>query len=456
MFLFKTKVFQKRIFSIILICIVICEGIFSVNTYAVTVKDKNVFNGYDDFLDLEGRIDDEDFYRIKTEKKYHDSNLLGGLGYNSIGHYTSLTNLEYMNTSKALGYSSSWMEFSTYGGTELSDAILGIRYNVKKSKLENSVYTNGIYSIEKTFASLGLGVKYSGENDVFSYEECSRTDFQEKIFASLFSTNEKLFEKYSYTQTKGCSITEENNKTIIKGKGDIYYNIRVNGEQSLYFDAFGEFSNSLRQQIKKGFEIYINDKKIATFPDGMYTGFVKLGTFKDENVSIKIVVKKSNMELLSYGVSGLKRDVLKNAVDKVESGFMNAYGNKAYGTVSAKEGEYLFVSIPYDEGFTVKINGEKVEAQKVYGDFYSIPLKNGVNNIKMVYTPEGFILGLILSILGLLICILLVIFRKKQKSKVILFMENKLGTASIIIFVLLFVLVICVIYIMPIYINTQY
>ena len=148
-FLFKTKVFQKRIFSIILICIVICEGIFSVNTYAVTVKDKNVFNGYDDFLDLEGRIDDEDFYRIKTEKKYHDSNLLGGLGYNSIGHYTSLTNLEYMNTSKALGYSSSWMELSTYGGTELSDAILGIRYNIKKS-----TYYSGF--IDKIIAKIDI------------------------------------------------------------------------------------------------------------------------------------------------------------------------------------------------------------------------------------------------------------------------------------------------------------
>jgi uncharacterized membrane protein YfhO len=180
--LFKLKVFQKRIFSIILVSVVLCEGIFAINTYAVTVTDKNVFNGYDEFLDLEGRIDDKDFYRIKTEKEYIDSNLVGALGYNSIGHYTSLTNLEYMNTAKALGYSSAWMNLATYGGTELSDAILGIRYNIKKSKNENGVYTNETYSIEETFASLGLGIKYSGKNDVFYHNESSRTDFQEKIF----------------------------------------------------------------------------------------------------------------------------------------------------------------------------------------------------------------------------------------------------------------------------------
>jgi phosphotransferase system glucose/maltose/N-acetylglucosamine-specific IIC component len=161
------------------------------------------------------------------------------------------------------------------------------------------------------------------------------------------------------------------------------------------------------------------------------------------------------MELLSYGVSGLKRDVLKNAVENAESGFMNAKGNEAFGTVTAKEGEYLFVSIPYDEGFTVKINGEKVEAEKVYGDFYSIPLKNGVNNIEMVFVPKGFVLGLIITILGLAICILLAIFSKKDKSNVRIFIESKLGMISKPMFILLFVLVICLIYIMPVYINTQ-
>ena len=91
-----------------------------------------------------------------------------------------------MNTAKALGYSSSWMELSTCGGTELSNAILGVRYNVIKGNVPNSVYTNGTYSIVKTFGSLGLGVKYSGENDVFTHLDSDRPEFQEKIFSSLF------------------------------------------------------------------------------------------------------------------------------------------------------------------------------------------------------------------------------------------------------------------------------
>jgi phosphotransferase system glucose/maltose/N-acetylglucosamine-specific IIC component len=159
------------------------------------------------------------------------------------------------------------------------------------------------------------------------------------------------------------------------------------------------------------------------------------------------------MELLSYGVSGLKRDVLKEAVEKTESGFIDARGNKAFGTVTANEGEYLFVSIPYDEGFTVKVNGKKVKAEKVFGDFYSIPLTNGLNKIEMVYFPAGFISGLIMAVFGLAICILLAVFSKKEKSKVRTFIENKLGLISKPIFILFFVLVIGLIYIMPVCIN---
>jgi hypothetical protein len=44
------------------------------------------------------------YYRTKTEKKYIHVNMVGGLGYNSLAHYTSLTNEEYMFAMKKLGY----------------------------------------------------------------------------------------------------------------------------------------------------------------------------------------------------------------------------------------------------------------------------------------------------------------------------------------------------------------
>ncbi len=454
---YKLKAIPAGIFSVFLALVVVCEGIFAVNTYMITAADRNVFNGYEEFLDLEGKIEDDDFYRIKTEKKYHDSNLLGALGYNSIGHYTSLTNEEYMNTFKALGYSSSWMELSTYGGSELSDAILGVKYKVIKKNINDGVYTNGTYSIVETLGALGLGVKYSGNGDIFSYNELNRTDFQEKIFSSLFGSEETLFVKYTPNVLNGCTIEKTKGRTIIKGKGEINYSLNVSGTQTLYFDAFGEFSNSLRQSINKGFTVYVNDKKIADYPDGMYTGFMNLGTFTDQQVNVKVVTTKNTLSMFSFGVSGLKHDVLKSAIDKAESGFLNAKDNKVWGTVEAQKGEKLFIAVPYDKGFRITLNGKKAEAEKVYGDFYSIELVEGKNVIEMKYTPPGFALGLLISIFGIACAFLLHYFSlKKKKSSPNEKGKNvteKYKTAFPALFIALFTIVFFIIYLFPIFIK---
>ena len=456
--LYKLKAVPKYVFSIFLTFVVICEGCFAINVYAITITERDIFDEYELFLDLEDRIDDDSFFRIKTEHKYQDSNLLGALGYNSIGHYTSLTDLEYMSTSKALGYSSSWMELSTYGGTELSDAILGVKYNVINKKLENSVYTNGKYSIVETFGALGLGVKYSSDDDLFSYDDFERTEFQEKIFSALFGTEEKLFQNYLPFDIERCTITEKDNKTIINGEGEIFYSIEVGESQTLYFDAFGEFSNNLRQEINKGFTVYVNEKRIATYPDGMYTGFMKLGTFENETVEVRVVVNNNTTELLSYGVCGLKLNVLKTALENKESGYLNAEDNKVWGKVTASAGEKLFISVPYNDGFKVKLNGKTVEAQKVFGDFYSIDLVDGENVIEMKYTPSGLIWGIFICIIGIALSIVFKLSTMKKRKTISNAdeAENEFAKRNALFsysFIVLFTLVFLVIYIIPVLIK---
>ncbi len=398
-----SKKINKHIFALFLLGVVVCESVFAVHIYVVTVSDKNTFNNYEDFLDLEDKIEDDSFYRVNTLKKYWDSNLLGALGYNSIGHYTSLTNGEYMNAYKGLGYSSSWMELSTYGGTELSDAILSVKYRVERGKKNNSVYTNGQYSIVNTFGSLGLGVIYNGENDVLSIDECSRIEYQERIFKSLFNSNSDLFETYSPTSVNNCKIDTTKSPIVITNSGEINYKIEVTGKRTLYFEAIGEYSNALNQVINKGFTIFVNGKEHTNlYPNGMFSGFVNLGTFENTTVEVKIKTNKSRMELLSFNVASLKLDVLENALANAKSGGLDVDGSRVYGTVEAKQGEHLFVSIPYDEGFSITVNGKTVKGEKVYGDFISIPLAEGKNNIEMKYTPPGFVVGIIICIIGIL------------------------------------------------------
>ncbi len=445
--IYRLKVIPKSLFSLFLIGIITCESVLAINAYAVSVT-RNYFPDYGALLDLEDKIDDDEFYRVRTQSKYYDTNLIGAMGYNSIGHYTSLTNLEYMNTAKALGYSSHWMKVSTYSGTELSDAILSVKYKIYYGKLSNSIYQNESFGIVETFGALGLGVKYSSDEDVFSYDEQSRIDFQEKIFHALFQSEEKLFNQYEPTKCTDCTIENDNGKTTIVGKGTIEYSIDIKETETLYFDAIGEFSNNLKQEIDKGFKVYVNGKEIGEYPDSMTSGLIKLGTFQNKTVNVKIETQEKLLSTISFGVAGLRTDVLKKALENTESGFLYAEDNVVYGSVDGKEGEKLFVSIPYDDGFKVTVNGKEIEATKVFGDFYSIPLTDGENVIEMKYTSPGIILGIVFTIIGIVATIAMFIFEKKNVKS-----YPKLEKISSRIVTSLFVLIISLIYIVPCFIT---
>ena len=60
----------------------------------------------------------------------------------------------------------------------------------------------------------------------------------------------------------------------------------------------------------------------------------------------------------------------------------------------------MFISIPYDEGWEIKVDGkEEKDAGKVKG-FFSFELEEGYHEIEMSFVPRGFTAGVVLSLVG--------------------------------------------------------
>ena len=72
-------------------------------------------------------------YRVKQDSKFCHVNLLGGMGYPTLNHYTSLTDARYLAVMKKLGYSSYWMETSGCCGTLVSDILMSNKYVIDGS-----------------------------------------------------------------------------------------------------------------------------------------------------------------------------------------------------------------------------------------------------------------------------------------------------------------------------------
>mgnify|MGYP003289984929 CR=1 FL=1 len=75
------------------------------------------------------------------------------------------------------------------------------------------------------------------------------------------------------------------------------------------------------------------------------------------------------------------------------------------GTVSAKEDGFLFLTIPYTEGFEVHVDGEKSELVSIQGALSGIYLTKGDHNIVIEYVPKGFTVSVMMSIVGLVLLI---------------------------------------------------
>ena len=94
-------------------------------------------------------------------------------------------------------------------------------------------------------------------------------------------------------------------------------------------------------------------------------------------------------------------DLYKNMldVDDYDDGYV-------HGTINIDEGQTLFTSIPYDKGWTLKVDGKKADYYKVCGAFIGADLDVGEHEIEFIYTPEGLYIGISVTLVSMLVFIL--------------------------------------------------
>lgn len=413
--LFRFKKTNRASFSLMMVGFSVIEAMFSMRIYAVVPARKT--ESYQEFLKLEGAIDDDAFYRVKTSAKITDVNMVGAIGYNNLGHYTSLTNEDYMFTMKKLGYSSYWMEVGAYGGTEFGDALMVNKYTISPGKNASAIASTDRYSITEN-PVLPFGLVTRGDlSDEAELKEDQRFKMQEHIFDTLFGGDQDLTVSYGY-KTSGLNDLSDADRFHFKptSSASITYTCEIRGTQTLYFDCFDRYSNSLGETINGSFNIRVNGMmRQSNYPSQSFNGILKLGSFTDTTVQVTIEVLKE-VECRSFGVFGIQKDVFDAMISDAAGANLRVQGSKITGRFDNSEGySYLFLSIPYSEGYRAKINGQKADVIRVFSDFIAIPLKEGSNTIFVSYATPGIGIGTAATICGALLLIFHLLLRYKYK-----------------------------------------
>lgn len=344
---------------------------------------------------------DNDYYRID---KTFTRQLTGGcnnegmaFGYSSISNYSSTNNVKIAELLKKCGYTGD-TTLVTYSPILAIDALMGVKYIYSdKSITEGERIQENLMDGRNLYKNpYALSVGYRAENlesDIVWEESPLRNHeiLYEKILGkpvSLYVLPETLSE-----QTDGSSYTQWEIK--VKKTGPLY----------VYFENGQE-----------GMEIYVNDQYVSG--NTWYNNQVEyLGTYqKDDTVMIKVMAGSGQYQK-EYGITAgtLDMGVFKSAIEDIKLDQLKVKTVRKENIVlekSSGEAETAVLTIPYEKGWNIKVNGEKIEYFKALDSFIGLNLPSGLCEIEMEYEVPGKIEGILLSISCLTVYLF---FRRKRK-----------------------------------------
>jgi len=112
-----------------------------------------------------------------------------------------------------------------------------------------------------------------------------------------------------------------------------------------------------------------------------------------------------NFDMYMAGINELGRDSM--VTDKFEDTHIS-------GKVSVSEDKMLYLSVPYDGGWKLKVDGKETDKNIVFAGMMGVMLVKGQHTIEMAYDLRYFNSGLLLSVLGLALVAALWFFTRKK------------------------------------------
>jgi len=423
---------------------------------------------------------DTGLYRAeKTFFRCVNDNLAYGL--KGISHSSSVMNTKIINFIETMGYSMRSYVTRYDGNTSLADSMLGIKYVIDNNNEGDKWRLNPDY--EPVF-SYDYKDKDDKDKTLTVYQNPDALSIgymiDESITNLAFLGNDNPFNSQNMflsTSTGNTEFLEQNNAIIINGNKEYYTRLETDistqqiqvspyGDQTLYTadaDAVDPIINiHFTAQSDNDIYMYLktqNEKAVNTWissekgTDGLFTNHKSLGSgayFENHNYSIvrvgsfepgtevevRLTVRLNSTEpdkeeytiIKDFQFYEFHKDLFDEDIEllKQNQWDITKYTDRYMeGNITAKEGQIMLTTIPTEPGWTVKVDGKKVDTVEILKAFIGIELEPGTHTVTMKYTPPGFSVGMITLVLGIAIIILLYLksdrvivaqLREKQKK----------------------------------------
>ncbi|WP_100065076.1 YfhO family protein [Miniphocaeibacter massiliensis] len=421
----------KKVYGIILFILIIAE--ITANAFiGLSTAGKTTYSQFhQNRSEIEALVKKADkkekgkFYRMEVVDRFtfNDPPLYQ---YNGVSFFSSTIDARISKFLDDIGipsYPLSNRYFYNYG-SPVTNSIFDIKYLVSKNKKLNDNFTMDLVDKEnntflyRNHKALPLGfmvdknspnVNYAGglinnQNTLFK----SFTGIKDNVF-NIISKSNVTFENIELFNSLNDTYDYKMDEGQEKGKIEIEYNIPKTGFYYL------ESDKNLVWKVKIGKEDALNEyetRENTVIPSGYYQ--------KGDKVKVSVDLIDEDDGNYYCKLALLNEEVFQQGYEKLSSEIINIdeySSSNIKGNITVLNDGYFFTSIPYNEGWELYVDGKKKKIVPYKEAFVGAYLDEGNQKIEFKYKSPGFVEGMIITEISIIIITGLYSINKLKKLK---------------------------------------
>ena len=438
-FLFIGFKFKKKILFYIYLGVMSLALVIPTN-----FDDEFVTKEFYDTLDYEETSDkvkqvlgnDNSFYRISDQStKLDKSNYIYDIDYYTGSIYSSLSNSYYKDFYNNL--INNEFIYRSYGMLTGNNNIfynfyMGNKYllNSSNGMIGYDEISDDIYKNENV-----LPIGYS-TSKTMSLDEYNSLSYYEKLDVYLnyaivdgdYSDNyvkkvKDYVPDFEVLESKNLNIEEDNDKYSIKASKDNKLVIKLKNvsESDILLLRFKMLYDNKCSEDDSYITINGVSNKLTCRSWKYHNNNYDFEYSLNGNENLEITFSEGKFKLSDPSFAIYNYNDLVSINDEISPFVIDrdkTKGDVIEGSINVKEDGYFKLSIPYDEGFEIYVDGEKTPYEVVNKSFIGFKIKEGNHDIRIVYDSPLFKEGLVISCVGLVLFVGTVIYYKKKKKTV--------------------------------------
>lgn len=386
------------------------------------------------------------FYRLEfaPRRTAMDTAMFNYRGITSFASSNSYYATRFMG---ALGYAVNGVNSYLYKGFNAPiDSLMGIKYVVLQSKVDNhpqlrlltSERVNDVvYYIYENTTALPVAFRANKELREYFSNYFNPIPSQNRLFQAMTGDTRELLESVQVTlsdlNSEDVRISDKTAFTFYAQEKNSIANFQVNipedGNYYIYVDC----------RAAKGIEVNFGPVSQSITPHepyfvdaiGLKAGdVVNINIRADNTCSGNVYVVRLNEQVFEDIITTLRVDGLQ---------VTRFTDDTITGTINASREGVMFTSIPYDPGWTVRVDGKKVET---FGIDLAGPRKNnptatdeqliesgqgamlgfyipaGQHTVEYSFRPKGLVPGIIISLISLGLLVIMALFTGRLAHRV--------------------------------------